>query len=353
MQRIKASAKLDLPFIVGVILITALSVIVLRAIAPSLFPLYFLYLILGFGAFFLLIQTDFEIVSIFSKHLYVASIVLLILPLFIGQVTRGTIRWIPIGALTIQPAEIVRPFLLIFFANFLTEKEVDSKRLIKAFLLLALPTALIVIQPSLGVAVLTVIGFIGVLMASTIKKKYFLWGIVFFAVFLPLIWQVLAPYQKQRILTFIDPNQDPYGTGYNAIQSMISVGSGKLFGRGLGKGVQTQLSFLPERHTDFIFASIAEELGIFGATLVLLGSVFILTRLILVSENARSPSARAFVSGLFLMLFAQTMVHVGMNLGLVPITGVPFPLVSAGGSSFLATMIGLGIALGAKRQISA
>jgi rod shape determining protein RodA len=353
MQRIKASAKLDLPFIVGVILITALSVIVLRAIAPSLFPLYFLYLILGFGAFFLLIQTDFEIVSIFSKHLYVASIVLLILPLFIGQVTRGTIRWIPIGALTIQPAEIVRPFLLIFFANFLTEKEVDSKRLIKAFLLLALPTALIVIQPSLGVAVLTVIGFIGVLMASTIKKKYFLWGIVFFAVFLPLIWQVLAPYQKQRILTFIDPNQDPYGTGYNAIQSMISVGSGKLFGRGLGKGVQTQLSFLPERHTDFIFASIAEELGIFGATLVLLGSVFILTRLILISENARSPSARAFVSGLFLMLFAQTMVHVGMNLGLVPITGVPFPLVSAGGSSFLATMIGLGIALGAKRQISA
>ena len=353
MQRVKPSVRPDLPFTIGIFLMVALSVIVLRAIAPSLFPLYFLYLILGFGAFFLLLQTDFEIISIFSKHLYIVSIVLLILPLLIGEVTRGAIRWIPIGALTIQPAEIVRPFLLIFFANYLTEKEVDSKRLVWAFLLLSLPTALIVVQPSLGVAVLTVIGFIGVLFASTIKKKYFLWGLVFFAVFLPLIWQVLAPYQKQRILTFLDPAKDPYGTGYNAIQSMISVGSGKIFGRGLGQGAQTQLSFLPERHTDFVFASIAEELGILGAMLVLLGAFFLMSRLVLISENARSPAARAFVSGLFLMLFAQIVVHVGMNLGLVPITGVPFPLVSAGGSSFLATMIGLGIALGAKRQISA
>ena len=353
MQRVKAPLKLDLPFFVGIGLMVTLSIIVLRAIAPFLFPLYFLYIILGFGAFYLLLQTDFEVISIFSKHLYIASIVLLILPLLIGQVTRGAIRWIPIGVLTIQPAEIVRPFLLIFFANYLTEKEVDTKRLVYAFVLLAFPTALIVIQPSLGVAVLTVIGFIGVLMASTIKKKYFLWGLVFFAVFLPIIWQILAPYQKQRITTFLNPSQDPYGAGYNAIQAMISVGSGKIFGRGLGEGVQTQLSFLPERHTDFIFASIAEELGILGAMLVLLGAFFLLSRLILISEKARSPAARAFVSGLFLMLFAQVAVHVGMNLGLVPITGVPFPLVSAGGSSFLATMIGLGIALGAKRQYSA
>src|SRR3990172_4602671 len=284
MQRVKAPPKIDLPFTIGIGLMATLSIIVLRAIAPSLFPLYFLYIILGFGAFFLLLKTDFEIISIFSKHLYIASIVLLILPLLIGQVTRGAIRWIPIGALTIQPAEIVRPFLLIFFANYLTEKEVDAKRLINAFLLLSLPTALIVVQPSLGVAVLTVIGFVGVLFASTIKKKYFLWGLVFLAAFLPIIWQILAPYQKQRIITFLDPAKDPYGAGYNAIQAMISVGSGKIFGRGLGEGVQTQLSFLPERHTDFVFASIAEELGILGAMLVLLGAFFLLSRLILISE---------------------------------------------------------------------
>ena len=117
-------------------------------------------------------------------------------------------------------------------------------------------------------------------------------SLVFFAVFLPIIWQILAPYQKQRITTFLNPSQDPYGAGYNAIQAMISVGSGKIFGRGLGEGVQTQLSFLPERHTDFIFASIAEELGILGAMLVLLGAFFLLSRLILISEKARSPAAR-------------------------------------------------------------
>src|SRR3990167_2349051 len=127
------------------------------------------------------LATFFLILFLFSKHFYFFSIFILILPLIIGQVTRGAIRWIPIGSLTIQPAEIVRPFLLIFFANYLTEKEVDAKRLINAFLLLSLPTALIVVQPSLGVAVLTVIGFIGVLFASTLKKKYFLWGVVFFA----------------------------------------------------------------------------------------------------------------------------------------------------------------------------
>ncbi|HJX58936.1 hypothetical protein A2V61_01305 [Candidatus Woesebacteria bacterium RBG_19FT_COMBO_47_8] len=353
MQRVKLPPRIDALFVVGISLLIVIGVIVLYAIAPSLFPLYFLYLILGIGVFILFLQADFEVISIFAKHAYVASIVLLILPLLIGQVTRGAIRWIPIGALTIQPAELVRPLLLVFFANYLTEKEINGKRLLTAFFLLSLPVLLIVVQPSLGIAVLAVVGFVGVLMASTIKKRYFLWGALIFAFLLPIIWMVLAPYQKQRIITFLEPAKDPYGTGYNAIQSMISVGSGKIFGRGLGKGVQTQLAFLPERHTDFIFASIAEELGLVGAVLVLCAAFFVLGRLVGISENTRSPAARAYVSGLFLMLFAQTMVHIGMNLGLVPITGVPFPLVSAGGSSFLATMMGLGIALGAKRQISA
>jgi rod shape determining protein RodA len=125
---------------------------------------------------------------------------------------------------------------------------------------------------------------------------------------------------------------------------MISVGSGKLLGRGLGRGVQTQLAFLPERHTDFIFASVAEELGFLGAVLLIAGSFFIFIRLTYFINNAESPAARAFLSGLFLTLFIQTIVHVGMNMGLLPITGVPYPLVSAGGSSLLATMIGLGIA---------
>jgi len=353
MQNVKSPPKFDYLFLGGMGLLTLISIVTLHAIVPSIFPLYFLYIVLGITVFVLLLPLDFEVVRLFAKHMYIASIILLVLPLLIGQVTRGAIRWIPIGPLTIQPGEVVRPLLLVFFASYLTRVELDARTLARALFLLALPTFLIVIQPSLGVAVLTVIGFVGVLLASTFEKKYILRGIAGLAILIPLAWLILAPYQKQRIITFLEPSKDPFGAGYNAIQSMISVGSGKLLGRGLGKGVQTQLAFLPERHTDFIFASIAEELGFVGGLLTLLALFFVLGRLVLFLENAQSPGARAFIAGLFLTLFAQVLVHVGMNLGLFPVTGVPLPLVSAGGSSFLATMIGLGIALGARKKVEA
>jgi rod shape determining protein RodA len=336
--------KFDYPLLGGIIFLLILSIIVLRPIAPSLFPLYYVYIFLAVSSFLVFQLIDFDILSLFSKHFYIGTIFLLVLALLIGQVTRGVIRWIPIGPLTIQPAEIARPFLLVFFANYLTKEEVDLKRLIKAIVLFAFPLSLILIQPSLGVAFLTAIGFLGIIFATNFKKKYLLWGVILFAFLIPLIWQILQPYQQARILTFLNPLKDPLGAGYNSIQSMISVGSGKFFGRGLGRGVQTQLAFLPERHTDFIFASVAEELGFLGAVLLIAGSFFIFIRLTYFINNAESPAARAFLSGLFLTLFVQTIVHIGMNMGLLPITGVPYPLVSAGGSSLLATMIGLGIA---------
>ncbi|OGM56919.1 hypothetical protein A3E46_01125 [Candidatus Woesebacteria bacterium RIFCSPHIGHO2_12_FULL_46_16] len=353
MQKIMISKRLDIPFIVGIGFLVTLSIIVLRSVAPSLFPLYFLYLILAILVFYFLFQIDFEVISLFSRHFYIGSIVLLLITLLIGQVTRGAVRWIPIGPLTIQPAEIVRPLLLVFFANYLTEKEINLKRFLNAVGLLALPAFLILVQPSLGVAVITVVGFVGVFLATNVQKKYFLFAILVFLALAPILWGILAPYQQQRVLTFMNPSQDPYGTGYNAIQSMISVGSGRLLGRGLGRGVQTQLAFLPEKHTDFIFAAVAEELGFVGAGLLLAGGFFILIKLILIIENSSSPAARAYVSGFFLTFFVQSLVHVGMNLGLLPITGVPFPLVSAGGSSLLASSIGLAIAMGAKRKVPA
>lgn len=351
MQKLYRLPSFDLPLILGMSFLVLLGIIVLLSIAPSLFPLYFLYLFLAILVFFFLFQIDFEVISLFSRFFYVGSIVFLIIPLLIGQVTRGAIRWIPIGALTIQPAEIVRPFLLVFFAWYLTKEEITLKRFLKAIGLLIPPLFLILIQPSLGVAILTFVGFIGILLAVDIKKKLFLYGIGIFLVLLPLIWQVLAPYQRARVESFLDPSKDPFGAGYNAIQSMISVGSGKLFGRGLGRGVQTQLAFLPERHTDFIFASISEELGFLGAGLLLLTSFFILLRLTSFMERATSAAARAYLSGFTLTLLVQIFVHVGMNLGLLPITGVPYPLVSAGGSSLLATTIGFAIAMGAKKTI--
>lgn len=342
--------RFDLLLVLSLFVLLLISTIVLRSIVPSIYPLYFIYFIIAVVAFVFFSQIDFDIISLFSKHLYIGSIVLLLATLIIGKVIRGVIRWIPIGALTIQSAELVRPFLLLYFANQLTKERLTVNYLVRILILFLLPFGLILIQPSLGVAILFLAGFIGVLLSSGIKKSYFVWLVLFAIIFVPVSWQFLKPYQKARVITFVDPFKDPLGKGYNAIQSTISVGSGKFFGRGLGKGVQTQLAFLPERQTDFIFAAISEELGFIGAGMVLSGLFLILWRLTVFMEKAINPAARAYLAGFFLMLFSQSLIHIGMNMGLLPITGVPLPLISAGGSSLLATMIGLGIAQGAKKR---
>lgn len=327
------------------------SIVILRSVAPTIFPLYFVYLTLGIVLFFLFSKIDFDIISLFSKQFYIGSIIFLILPLIIGQVTRGVIRWIPIGGLTIQSSEIVRPFLLVFFADYIYKQKLDKKHALTLIGLLLLPCVLIFIQPSLGVTALTIIGFIGVVLASNFDKRILIPGAVGLLLIVPIALIILAPYQRARIDAFLFPERDPSGAGYNSIQSMISVGSGKFWGRGLGEGVQTQLLFLPERHTDFIFASVAEEMGFVGALFLLAGLFYLLFEIQKAASEAISPEARAFVSGVFLTLFAQTVIHIGMNMGLFPITGVPLPLVSAGGSSLIATMIALGMVVGAKKKV--
>lgn len=343
--------SLDGILILSIVILLVISTVVLYSIAPSIYPLYFVFLVLGFIAFYVFLKIDFEVFLLFSPHFYVLSVILLLLPLIIGQATRGAIRWIPIGNLTIQPSEVVRPFLLLFFARYITEKEFTGERLAKILFFFLIPLILILVQPSLGVAVLTGIGFTGVLLASSINKKYFLIAPAVLLLISPLIWTVMPSYQKARVTSFVDPSSDPQGAGYNSIQSMISVGSGGIFGRGLGEGVQTQLAFLPEKHTDFIFAATAEELGMVGSFLILLGLFTVFWILIKIIERAKSQAARAYVSGVFFVLFAESLIHVGMNMGLFPITGVPLPFVSAGGSALLGTMMSVAIALNAKRRI--
>ena len=338
--------KFDWLLVLPIFLLLIFSFFILNSISPSIFPAYYWYIGLGVLAFLFFSLFDFEIVSAFSNYFYVISIVLLIATLIIGQVTRGTVRWIPIGSLSFQPSEMVRPFLLIFFADYITQKKLHLKRLVKIIALMGFPLVLILIQPSLGVTALTAIGFLGLFLASEIDKKYFFFLGLIAVIVIPIIFSILAPYQKNRITAFLDPSKDPQGAGHNA----ISVGSGKLLGRGLGRGVGTQLAFLPEHSTDFIFASIAEEMGFVGAIVLLVLTFSLLYRLISYTENAINIPARLFLGGLVLTLFAQVTIHVGMNMGLLPITGVPYPLVSAGGSSLLATMTSLGIAMGTKKS---
>jgi rod shape determining protein RodA len=335
---------------ISVFFLVALSVFLLKSVSPSLFPSYYIYIAVGILVMWFFSQIGFDVISLFSKYFYISSIVLLVLTLIIGQVTRGTIRWIPIGGLTIQPAELVRPFLLVFFADYMTRGELTLKHLLKAVGLLALPAFLILVQPSLGVTILTIIGFLGILLASDFNKKHILTGALIVVALIPLFWFFMQPYQRQRVTSFLNPQSDPLGAGYNSIQSQVAVGSGKIFGRGLGRGVQTQLAFLPERGSDFIFASAAEEMGFVGAILVVAATFTILWRLTKLMASSVNQGARAYLSGFFLIYFVQVLIHIGMNVGLLPITGIPLPLVSAGGTSFLATMMGLGIAIGAYKS---
>lgn len=342
----------DVTLVLSVTFLLIFSAFILNSLDSAIFPPYLVYIFISLIIFWIFSMIGFDIISIFSKHFYIGSVALLVLTLIIGGVTRNTVRWIQLGPTSLQPAEIVRPFLLLFFASYLGKGEVTLKKAGRALLLLALPVALILVQPSLGVSILTVVGFVGVLIASKFNKKYLLIGLVACIAIAPLAWNLLAPYQRERITTFLEPTKDPTGAGYNSIQATIAAGSGKIFGTGLGKGVQTQLAFLPEKQTDFVFASTAEELGFVGAGFVLFISFLILLRLVHFMEHAVSSSARAYLSGFFLTYLTQLFIHVGMNMGMLPITGLPFPLLSAGGSSLLATMTGLGMALGAYNSSS-
>ncbi|MCS7092266.1 MAG: FtsW/RodA/SpoVE family cell cycle protein [Patescibacteria group bacterium] len=338
--------------IVGVsISLVIFSIFVLNSIASFLFPAYYFYVILAIIAFLVFYFIDFEVLEIFSTHLYLFSIMLLLLPIIFGQVTRGAVRWVEFGGYTLQPSEIAKPFLFLFASVQIAKiKKLSIKRVIFVLAMLFLPLILIFFQPSLGVTIITLIGFLGALFGRGIPVKQFVFLLAILVILLPVFWLILAPYQKGRITAFLNPWLDPLGQGYNSIQSMISVASGGIFGRGLGKGVQTQLAFLPERHTDFIFAAIGEELGFIGSFAVLILFSVFFWLILRVQSIVKQISRKCFASCVFVSLFAQTSVHIGMNLGLLPVTGLPLPLVSAGGSALLGTSIILGILMSSIRK---
>lgn len=353
MRRNFWSVYLNEPWLLtGIAILLFAGVIVLNSLAPYLFPNYFIYIVTAIIAFIIFSHISIDVLSLFKWHIYILSIMLLLLPLGIGQITRGVVRWVELGGLTFQPTEIVRPFLFLFFAFHLTSIKLNTKNLIQAGALIILPVFLIVVQPSLGVAILTSAGVFGVFLSLDFKKIKIIYASILGLLTTPILWFILQDYQKQRILNILNPANDPTGAGYNRIQSIIAVGSGQVTGRGLGEGIQTQLAFLPERHTDFIFASIAEEFGIFGTSIIVIVTFFILYRIIVIMENSKSIITRAFVSGVLFSYFIQIFIHMAMNMGIAPITGLPLPLVSAGGSSLIATMITLGLVIQSKRYES-
>lgn len=300
---------------------------------------FFLLAILVFFFFSLL---DYHFFKHFYAWFYVLSLLLLITTLLLGQSVRGANRWLSLGFFSFQTSEIVKPMLILSLAGFLKNSDKISLFL-RNLALFILPVVLIFIQPDLGSALILLLTFGGMLLTSQVPFYLVMLVLLFGGTSLPAGWHFLKDYQKARLLAFLNPQADPLGANYNLIQSIVSVGSGRFLGKGLGFGSQAQLKFLPERHTDFIFATLAEELGFLGSLFFLSVYFFLLLRILKISEIAGEGFAKRTSLGIFFLFFSQFIINVGMNLGLLPITGITLPLVSAGGSSLISSMICLGM----------
>lgn len=340
---LKRIFSFDLVIFALVLLLLFFSLFILKSVSPSLFWQQLLWSFLGLILFIVFSQIDCRLYQRFYWFFYFGAIFFLLLTILFGTLSRGSVRWLEIGAFRFQPSEFVKPFLILFFASFLTEAGKDNlKRIIQSGALMILAALLIFFQPDLGSSLVIVFIWIVMVLAKGINGRWFLSGSALTLVVLPLIWLFLKDYQKQRIFTFLNPSSDPLGKGFNLIQAIIAVGSGKFFGRGLGRGTQSHLQFLPERQTDFIFASLAEELGFFGALILIIIFFILLLRLILTAFNQNDRFTYLVIMGVFGLIFIQVFVNIGMNIGLLPITGITLPLVSYGGSSLISIMIALG-----------
>jgi len=265
--------------------------------------------------------------------IFILSCFLLLLPILLNNVTRGSRRWIDLGFTTLQPSELVKPWLLLF----LVSTQIPLLHLIPVFI--------IMLQPDLGSAISTFLLMVPVILYN---KKYLKLSIIIGIIFLissPLLYRyALHDYQKERIINFINPQSDPLGKGYNVIQSKIAIGSGTFFGKGYKKGTQGQLLFLPEKHTDFMFAATSEELGFLVVFIILFAYYLLIKSLIQKAySHSNNPQLFLFTLGITILIWAQAFINIGMNLGILPVTGIPLPFLSLGGSSLMTLLFSLGI----------
>ena len=283
---------------------------------------------------------------------YVAIVGMLIWTVHFGITASGSQRWMDLYFLNIQPSELMKIFILLCLAKFFHRKRLENVNslysVIISLIIIFLPMSLVIIQPDLGTSLLISISGIVVLWFAGLNHKYFFYSFLISVISLPFVISFLKPYQKLRVLTFLDPDRDPLGAGYQIIQSKIAVGSGGLFGKGFLKGTQSYLEFLPEKHTDFIFTLFSEEFGFIGSILLLFIYAVIIYRIIRIGSISRSYFAKLFCYSFGTSMFVYIIINMSMVLGLLPIVGSPLPIMSYGGSSMLATMIGFGIVMSAK-----
>ncbi len=283
---------------------------------------------------------------------YLIVIGLLIWTYLFGITSSGSQRWINLYFINLQPSELMKIFIILCLAKYFHRMKLENVNsiytILTSLIIILLPMGLVIVQPDLGTSLLIAISGISVLWFAGINHKYFIYTMLGFVISLPFIIAFLKPYQKLRVLTFIDPDRDPLGAGYQIIQSKIAVGSGGLFGKGFLKGTQSYLEFLPEKHTDFIFTLFSEEFGFVGSAILLIVYAVAIYRVVSIGVISRSYFAKIFCYSFAAAIFVFIAINMSMVLGLLPIVGSPLPIMSYGGSSMLATMIGFGIVMSAK-----
>ena len=289
---------------------------------------------------------------IIGYFFYIIVIALLVWTYLFGIKSSGSQRWIDLYFINLQPSELMKICIILCLAKFFHRMKLENVNsiytILTSLIIILLPMGLVIVQPDLGTALLIAISGIAVLWFAGINHKYFLYTMMGFLISLPFIISFLKPYQKLRVLTFLNPDRDPLGAGYQIIQSKIAVGSGGIFGKGFLKGTQSYLEFLPEKHTDFIFTLFSEEFGFVGSAFLLIIYAIIIYRIIAIGASSRSYFAKIFCYSFGSAIFVYIVINMSMVLGLVPIVGSPLPIMSYGGSSMLATMIGFGIVMSAK-----
>ncbi len=283
---------------------------------------------------------------------YLLVIGLLFWTYFFGITSSGSQRWIDLYFINLQPSELMKILIILCLAKYFHRMRLENVNsiytILTSLIIILLPMGLVIVQPDLGTSLLIAVSGVAVLWFAGINYKYFIYTMLGFVISLPFIIAFLKPYQKLRVLTFLNPDRDPLGAGYQIIQSKIAVGSGGLLGKGFLKGTQSYLEFLPEKHTDFIFTLFSEEFGFVGSAFLLIIYAITIYRVVSIGAISRSYFAKIYCYSFAVAIFVFVTINMSMVLGLLPIVGSPLPIMSYGGSSMLATMIGFGIVMSAK-----
>ena len=352
-QKIK---NLDYILLISVVLLSMISVFVMYSTdgGEILFHTknHFVKIIVFFPLMIIVALFNIKFWHNFSYFIYLIVILLLVWVSFFGIKASGSQRWMDVYFFVLQPSELMKIAIIMCLAKYYHRLKIENVNsftsIIIVLSIIFIPIIFVISQPDLGTSILIALSGLIILWLGGVKVKYFIYSLITFLISLPFIISFLKPYQKLRILTFLDPDRDPLGAGYQIIQSKIAIGSGGLNGKGFLKGTQSYLDFLPEKHTDFIFTLFSEEFGFIGSVALLILYSIIIFRIVRIGSISRSNFARLFCFGYAFAIFIYIVVNLSMVLGLLPIVGSPLPILSYGGSSMLATMIGFGIVLSAK-----